>query len=459
MKKRLILIITFLFIAVTIGVAIYIRDNNLDIRDKAAEGDFNISEYRGMARFGAGRLTEAFQTEDVLEEYNDYKFGWYHNWMAKGDYFGDGEFPVEIPESLDFYGLIGGYNPGETVCPDILKSQIERFTDGDVIWVGNEIGWDDDRDPTTYARQYKSWYDCVKSVNPNIRVAPGANPGHPTFDYSTERITGWQISNDPQGRWNPNKLINYMEYLEYAKSDYIIRYGEEMPIDAYVIHVYPCGGGNCLDVNFVEDQIRIFRSYMKNTGEERLHLYIKETNVVIGGKYDDEQRDAIFNLYDLFLNLKDSEIGNPNDNNRLVQRWAWWWMAANPGVDYLYNVQCHLYECDPFYNSDGTIKNASTHDCRTKRIETLLAEYHKQYVNQVWNTYDSQPPNNPDIIYNLSGNTAIVSYSAEDNGRINNYEISVGSTSGETDIMLWTSTDMQTSFTINDAVDKYINVK
>jgi len=158
----------------------------------------------------------------------------------------------------------------------------------------------------------------------------------------------------------------------------------------------------------------------------------------------------------MLLNLKDQNIGNPNDNSRLVQRWAWFYGPASCQPPDFNN-------CDWKYTSFFLCHNIPdlwwTSDCINHREETPLANKYKEYVSSIWGSYDSIPPNKPTIIYTIDGNNALVSFNSSDNGRINNYEISVGTSEGKSDVMLWTSTDTKTSYTINNVVGKYVNVK
>ncbi len=423
------------------------------------QGIYNPDTYRGIARFGIGRLTDTFTNEQEMNELDDYKFGWFHNWFDRKDLYTSlgRNVSVELPESLDFYGLFGAWPPLSTDCSQSVKDKIADFKDGDVIWIGNEIGWGEDtRDPYTYASQYKSWYDCIKSVNPNIKVAPGANPGNPLFLYEP---AGWINSSDPsgQGKWISTSELNYIDYIIYVKEEYYLIYGLEMPIDAYVIHNYPFNSPSWHDVSYMESTIRAFRQYMKDCGHEKKNLYIKEMGMLLDTETDMQKNsETLINTFEMLLNLRDNSIGNPNDNNRLVQRWAWY-QAPTPCASPDYDYSGCMWPYTGFFKCHQISSWKS--DCTIYREETYLANMFKEYVRQVWNTYDHDPPSMPVINYSLNGSSALVTFEAEDNGRINNYEISVGSTSGETDIMLWTSTDMQTSFTINDAVDKYINVK
>jgi len=460
MKKVKKIVLPIFIILVTGAITVLVLySKDLDIRDEAADSDFDPKIYRGMARFGLGRLAECFVREQDLEGYNDYKFGWFHNWTNNKEFIDNdsGVFPTEIPDSLDYYGLLGGYHPKSTDCPESLKNILEGYKDSDVIWIGNEIGWDDKRDPTTYATQYKSWYECVKAVNPNIKVAPGANPGYPEYKYGDDQINEWEISNDSKGRWSSGSELDYFNYITYAKNDYKEIYGDDMPIEAYVIHVYPCANnGDCHNIDFVEAQIRKFREFMKDNREKKLPLYIKEMSTVMGDELTEEDKNSVVELYNKLLNLKDSSIGNPNDNNRLVQRWAWFFGPA---------------PCKAPDHTSCTWKNTSlflcemvddkwwSGNCTEYREETLLAGKHRDYVEDIWDSYDSQPPDKPEITYELNGNTANISFSASDNEGINNYEISVGAQEGGTDLMLWTSTDTESSFVVNNAMGKYVNVK
>jgi len=459
--KKLLLPIFFLLLTFIITFSVLFK-KDMDIRDEAASGDYNPDTYRGMARFGVGHLINTFTNNNEAKELLEYRFGWYHNWYHKKEWICGVGIPttIDIPDSIDFYGFVGDWAPNETDCSQSFKDELSNYKDGDVIWIGNEIGWDDKRDPTTYARQYKSWYDCIKSVNPNIKVAPGANPGNPTWDYWVSHMDMWLEKEDPKGRWSVEneKQINYIEYLTYAKNDYKEIYGEEMPLDAYVIHIYGVEGWH--DVDKIKNSIIAFRQYMKDEGHQRYHLYIKEMGMLPNAQ-DDWEKDGqtMVNLFNMLLNLKDENIGNLNDDNRLVQRWAWYVGPVGCTEDSSYESCTWKYT--GFYHCHKLNDNPAdwSCDCSKYRKETPLGKKYREYVSEIWPSYDSQPPDKPEITYELNGNTANVNFQANDNGQINDYEISVGSSEGKADVMLWTSTDTKISFNINNAVGKYVNVK
>ncbi len=169
--------------------------------------------------------------------------------------------------------------------------------------------------------------------------------------------------------------------------------------------------------------------------------------------------NTMIGLFNMLLELKDTSIGNPNDNNRLVQRWAWFVgpVACKESTSYEDCLWKYtgLFHCKKLREGDGSWNT----DCITYRQETPLGVKYKQYVDNIWDNYDSQPPDKPMIKYSLNGDTAYLVFNSNDNGRINNYEISVGNTAGQTDVMLWTSTDTQKTYIINNAIGKFVNVK
>jgi len=461
--KRIKILTFVLLIVISVFITYYvIRSEKIYQKEEAAGVDFNPDIYRGMARFGIGHLLDTFINNEHIKELKDYKFGWYHNWSLRKNYYitKRTDTAVNIPKSLDYYGLIGGYGPNTTNCPESLKNELKNYKDGDVIWLGNEIGWDDKRDPYTYAVQYKSWYDCIKSVNSNIKISPGANPGYPFMKYGSNS-NNWVVKEDPKGRWSAsqNKLINFIEYMRYVKADYKEVYSTEMPVDAYVIHIYGMEGWH--DVDKLEDSIRAFRQFMKDNGQQKLPLFIKEMGILPDTESDlNKNGNTMVAILNMLLNLKDQNIGNPNDNNRLVQRWSWFVGSSSCTKESSFNSciwgYTSFFHCQKREESDSMYWEF---DCSLYRIETLLGVKYKQYVTSIWGSYDSIPPNKPDITYTINGNNALVSFNSSDNGRINNYEISVGTSEGKSDVMLWTSTDTKTNYTINNVVGKYVNVK
>jgi hypothetical protein len=99
-----------------------------------------------------------------------------------------------------------------------------------------------------------------------------------------------------------------------------------------------------------EAQIRRFRQWMKDHGQQNKDLIVTEygvlytvdilcptgntanakackaaypSGIVPLNSSGDHVRKFMTDSFDFFLTAKDQAIGNPNDGHRLVQRWAW----------------------------------------------------------------------------------------------------------------------------------------
>lgn len=485
----------FFLLAILMPISVYfLNSRTQDVRNRAATS-FDSSSYRGLARFGAGSAPDIFNTMENAAEWADYKFGWYHNWRRWRGYSFEnlvsGDMPemAPIPPSVGFSGIISpGWawaEPSIAGCTQEIKDDLADYIDGDIIWIGNEPGWGDQRDPHSYAQSYKSWYDCIKSVNPNIRVAPGAFI--PTYKYGT-KMKNWENAKDPLNtsspRWDasdPSNIkpaggITYIQYLTYTKESYESLYGSEMPVDAYVIHLY-----NLYEDAFnesqsaqdyadtIKDELIAFRTWMKNNGEERLSLTTKETGFLIVDPVldpnDDEDKwemlgDRMVAMLNMYNSLTDPSIGNPNDGNRLLQRWSWF-VAGNPDpCEYEMQNACGSQDTS-FVLCPGITGYFLAIDCDnpSTRITTPLGERYKSYISTVAASYDSTPPAKPTVSYTVSGTTASVTFTATDNGTVNDYEISLGSQAGEADVVNWQSTNTQKTYSLPNAVGKYVNVK
>jgi hypothetical protein len=69
------------------------------------------------------------------------------------------------------------------------------------------------------------------------------------------------------------------------------------------------------------------RQWMADHGQRDKPLWITEYGILMPKEYGfDAQRVTRYMLgsFDLFLNLRDAELGYGADDNRLVQRWNWY---------------------------------------------------------------------------------------------------------------------------------------
>jgi len=225
--------------------------------------------------------------------------GWYHNWGV-------------VSSGLDgvtFVGTAGAF--GRTVAQEAatIEAQLaqypERYPDGMVWLIGNEIGWDDGGSwPAEYAQHYHDWYLYLKGLNPTFQIGTGA-----LFPL-------WGAYSNSDG----DKLTGIW-WLNETKAEYLSLYGEEMPIDWYNIHVYLGPLPNPLEGLCAH--IEAFREAMTNLWDARSKpLIITETGNTVELSAERTQGLMVV-LFDYLRSNTSDQYGCTSDGNRMVQKWAW----------------------------------------------------------------------------------------------------------------------------------------
>jgi len=234
-------------------------------------------------------------------------------------------------------------NPGSTW---LLGNEPDRFSQDEML-------------PESYAQAYHELYQWIKAADPTAQVA-NAGVVQPT----------------------PLRL----QYLERVWNAYQTLYGQEMPVDIWNVHNfilsehrYDYGAGippglsedegrvlasdmDHVNMDIFKQQIRDFRAWMKDHGQQEKPLIISEYGVLYWhctehvdaeqticaeGKnlYDAELvRNFMLDTFDFFLNTQDCAIGYAADDCRLVQRWMWY--ALNDDGTQTFNPYMHLYNYD-----------------------------------------------------------------------------------------------------------------
>lgn len=368
-----------------------------------------------------------------LVDYRRWLIGWYANWTAFDQ-------SAEYYPELDYYPLVGGYSPNSAVSLNALEQRLKKscnkFPDGTVWMIGNEIGFDDRRDPWKYAEAYHNNYTSIKSVNPNWKVATGANGGSILMPYTWERVQRWEgdwpLWKDRAMKEYFDTEFNYIEYLKVCRARHEELYGSPMPVDVYTIHLYDMGqpGSNFVNVETIHAAVRAFRTFLKEIGEERKHVIVKEMGPLTGAiPPTEEQRAAhIVNLNDYLLGLHpeysiyDREIGCPNDNYRMVNRWEWWTLMQHRKA---------------WQGTGEMIDNVG--------IVNYMGKTYLEYIYEVAETYDTTAPTVNRVSATRDSDSISARWNASDNGRINDYEVSVGTHPTEADVVHWQSSNTATS--------------
>ncbi len=278
-------------------------------------------------RFGFGVVTDITQF-DVSRLHA----GWYVNWGAAPS--------SPHPDGLEYVQILRLCDPEYKHCsapyytPNGSKlAAIVRANPGTLWLVGNEpdCPYQDSVGPERYARTYHDVYATLKSLDPTAKVGIGG-----MVQASVLR----------------------MKWLNRVWSAYRSLYGTDMPVDVWNVHAFVLrevrpghrcdnkgvwGAGippgltdNCgllVDTNdldrmdIFDQQIRRFRQWMKDHGQQNKPLIVSEYGILfnqeLGYGYE-RVRDYMLGTFDYFLNTKDTSIGFPADDYRLVQKWAWY---------------------------------------------------------------------------------------------------------------------------------------
>lgn len=286
-------------------------------------------------------------THNTVTSYNidSLNLGWYVNWNAHLLGSPNGmEYVMTVRIKQDYTGSI--YLPTYTIEPPLDHSPeglgpVVEANRGSIWLVGNEpdIESQDGTVPETYAQIYYEVYHFIKAIDPTARVAVGSVV-QPT----------------------PLRL----EYLDRVLAAYKTLYGVHMPVDVWSIHLYiarevrdawgvriPVGIedvdygrmytlGDAVDVSKLIDLVYELRTWMKARGYQNVPLIVPEWGGLMPLWFLDDDGTPVTELdfhefvrdgIAFMTNAKDTELGFPGDDYRLVQQSAFWSMDADDTFD------------------------------------------------------------------------------------------------------------------------------
>ncbi|MFN8488756.1 MAG: hypothetical protein U0350_14235 [Caldilineaceae bacterium] len=245
---------------------------------------------------------------------------------------------------------------------------------GALWFIGNEPDRDgqDGLLPADYAVFYHDAYTFLKQHDANSRVAMGAV------------VQGTPIR---------------LRYLNMVLDAYQAHYGASLPTDLWTVHGFilpECKETGCWgasippgldafkdegkkytvtdhgDIEIFKEHIMAFRQWMAAHGYRDKPLIVSEYGILLspyhGFPYS-VVRTYMLATFDFFLNATDSTIGDPADQNRLVQSWSWFSLNSPP------------YDLNTGKGFNGNLFNPTT-----RQIE-LLGQDYAAYVTNVTKNY------------------------------------------------------------------------
>jgi hypothetical protein len=285
------------------------------------------------------------------------RVGWYQDWYAS--------WGPERPNGMEYVYTVRVHQ--ELVCPLWSENAADRekcpykqphsywmfpsmeklpfyvrASPGSLWLIGNETDrrdWSipggalgqDEMLPETYAMAYHDIYQAIKAADPTAKVAIGgviqATPVR--LQYLTKI---WDSYKSLYGTEMPVDVWNVHNFI---LQEQLWSYGAGIPpgIDAETGVVYASDSSH-IDMTIFDNQIRAFRQWMKDRGQQNKPLIVSEYGVL----YPDGTRgidfgpavvqDFMIKSFDYFLYTKDCDLGLASDDCRLVQRWAWFCLAG-----------------------------------------------------------------------------------------------------------------------------------
>lgn len=266
-----------------------------------------------LERFGMGVPNPRLFKREVAEKLG---LGWYLAWKTF-------ENPRQ-PGGVEFWQMIRvreeGFRPNKATIQRVIQAN-----PGATWLIGNEpdVIWQDNVTPARYAEWYHELYYLLKEADPTCQVAIG-------------------------GVTQPTPLR--LQYLEMVLSFYQTRYGEVMPVDIWNIHNFilreergswgvdiPPGltvnQGILYELDDHDDlevfkaQIINFRQWLADRGQRDKPLIVSEFGILMPEDYGfgpERVQRFLYGTYEFMLTATDEQLGYPADDNRLVQRWAWY---------------------------------------------------------------------------------------------------------------------------------------
>ncbi|MEM7126207.1 MAG: hypothetical protein AAF702_07760 [Chloroflexota bacterium] len=233
---------------------------------------------------------------------------------------------------------------GELRPPPEALMALATKNPGRTWLIGNEpdVEWQDNATPEQYAYAYRCAHAAIKSGDPTATVAfAGLSQITPLRIQYLDRI--WSFYRSAFGQEMPVDLWNMHAFVlrEEAES-----WGVRIPPGLEAIpHGYLWEIEDHARLDLVEEQIRLMRGWMKEHGQQEKPLIISEYGILLPEDYGFSIPDVVrfmWGSFDLFQSLQDSELGYPEDDFRLVQRWVW------------FSTRYDLYPTGDLFNLDDT---------------------------------------------------------------------------------------------------------
>lgn len=273
-----------------------------------------------------------------IEDYNvsQLNAGWYHDYTFH-------QTPAR-PGGIRYHQMVRGAGRTTTAQIQQLLSTLGPVVDANpgTLWIlGNEPDryGQDELTPAQYARFYYDLYTFIKGRDPTSRIAIAGivQPTPIRLRYLDMVLAAYQQS---YGTTMPVEYWDVHNFILPENCDW----GAGIPpgLEAYTNEGVACPAtlddhGN---LTVFKQQLRNFRQWMTTRGYQDRPLIVSEYGILLSKYhgYDYARvRDFMLGTFDFMLNTTDPATGYPQDDNLLVQEFAWFSLNY-----YEFNLQTYI---------------------------------------------------------------------------------------------------------------------
>ena len=228
---------------------------------------------------------------------------WYLNWSP--------EASPGVP--LEFVPIVCAFTGDASVGSEqleALRARLSGFPDGTLFVIGSEIGHppqNDARSPAMYVDDFATCREMILAANPTFRISVGAIVLDSTAEYVGAK--------------------DGFDYLGQVLKIWQDRYSEPLPAEFFAATAHVLQGGG-MDLDVFERQIRNFRRFLESSGLRDRFVLIAEYGGALGPSDPEARAHFLTEATRILTTARDPETGCPKDDDRLVQRFAWF--TADP---------------------------------------------------------------------------------------------------------------------------------
>ncbi len=206
--------------------------------------------------------------------------------------------------------------------------------------IGNEPDrrhYQNDMLPELYATAYHDLYAWIKERDASARVFAGAivQPSPLRLEYLDRMLAAYRAQYGeplPVDGWAiHNHILNERSCEYYQDSN--ICWGADIPPGIDAIDGIVIDQSQHDDMAIFEEQVRRFRTWMAGNGYRSLPLYVSEYGILLPERNGFPPSTVMAFMdasFDFLLSARDADTGFEADDNRLVQRSAWYAALSRP---------------------------------------------------------------------------------------------------------------------------------